>query len=77
VSTCRWLRALGTVDSQMRELVAIRHQWDADFVLDSTETTAVLGLRATPWDEVVAATAQAGAGTGKGTSSAGTGRLKK
>ncbi|MCZ2827863.1 NAD-dependent epimerase/dehydratase family protein [Modestobacter sp. VKM Ac-2986] len=71
------LRALGAVDSQMRELVAIRHQWDADFVLDSSETTAVLGLQATPWAEVVRATAQTPTAAGKGTSSAGTGRLNQ
>ncbi len=57
-------------------MAAIRHQWDADFVLDSSETTAVLGLQATPWAEVVQATAQATT-IGRGMSSAGTGRLKK
>ena len=79
VSGIPWpvLRALGTTNAQLREIVAIRHQWDADFVVDSSETTAVLGLQATPWDDVVAATAQAGTAAGKGTSSAGTGRLKK
>ncbi|NEK93307.1 NAD-dependent epimerase/dehydratase family protein [Modestobacter muralis] len=79
VSGIPWpaLRALGVADAQLRELVAIRHQWDADFVLDAQETTAVLGLQATPWSEVVQATAQAGTVAGKGTSSAGTGRLKK
>jgi nucleoside-diphosphate-sugar epimerase len=79
VSGIPWpvLRALGAADSQLREIVAIRHQWDADFTMDSSETTAVLGLRATPWEKVVQATAQAPTATGKGTSSAGTGRLKK
>ena len=79
VSGIPWpvLRALGAADSQMRELLTIRHQWDADFVLDAHETTAVLGLAPTPWAEVVQATAQAGTATGKGTSSAGTGRLKR
>jgi nucleoside-diphosphate-sugar epimerase len=79
VSGIPWpvLRALGAVDSQMRELVAIRHQWEADFVLDSQETTAVLGLAPTPWAEVVRATAQTGTTAGKGTSPAATGRLKR
>ncbi|MCZ2848228.1 NAD-dependent epimerase/dehydratase family protein [Modestobacter sp. VKM Ac-2978] len=80
VSGIPWpvLRALGAADSQMRELVAIRHQWDADFVLDSSETTAVLGLEATPWAEVVQATAQAGTSAGSASSAeGGTGRLKK
>ena len=52
-------RAIGTVQPQMREIVAIRHQWDQPFVMDSTETTDVLGLPATPWDDVVRATAGA------------------
>ncbi|WP_369139462.1 NAD-dependent epimerase/dehydratase family protein [Modestobacter versicolor] len=83
VSGIPWpaLRALGVVQSQMRELVGIRHQWDQPFVMDSTETTEVFGLRPTPWDEVVAATAGAGqVGTtppGTGSSDDGTGRLKK
>ena len=46
-------------------------------MLDSSGTTAVLGLAATPWTEVVRATAQAGTAAGKGTSSAGSGRLKR
>ena len=50
------LRAVGLAVPQMGEIVGIRHQWDGDFVLDATETTAVLGLRATPWDEAVRAT---------------------
>jgi hypothetical protein len=40
----------------MREVVAVRHQFDQEFVIDATATTDVLGLRATPWDEVLAAT---------------------
>ena len=77
VSGIPWpaLRALGAADAQMRELVTIQHQWDADFVMDAHETTAVLGLTATPWSEVVRATAQAG--TASGTASAGSGRLKR
>ncbi|WP_369130320.1 NAD-dependent epimerase/dehydratase family protein [Modestobacter roseus] len=76
VSGIPWpvLRALGVVDSQMRELVAIRHQWDADFVMDGSETTAVLGLRATPWEDVVRATAQAGTTAGNSASAPSTGR---
>jgi hypothetical protein len=41
----------------MRELVAIRHQWDQPFVIDATETTDVLGVEPTPWAEVVQVTA--------------------
>jgi nucleoside-diphosphate-sugar epimerase len=61
VSGVPWpvLRAVGAVNGQMREIVAIRHQWDQPFVIDATETTEVLGLAATPWDDVVGATVQA------------------
>ena len=51
------LRGIGLVQPQMREVVDIRHQWDQPFVIDSTETTDVLGLEPTPWEEVVRATA--------------------
>ena len=43
----------------IREVVAVRHQFDQEFVLDATATTATFGLAPTPWDEVVAATAGA------------------
>ncbi len=61
VSGVPWpvLRAVGATSGQMREIVAIRHQWDQPFVIDATETTDVLGLTATPWDDVVRATVQA------------------
>jgi nucleoside-diphosphate-sugar epimerase len=61
VSGLPWpvLRAIGTVQPQMREIVAIRHQWDQPFVLDSTETSEVFGLAPTPWQEVVRVTAGA------------------
>ncbi|WP_299038542.1 NAD-dependent epimerase/dehydratase family protein [uncultured Pseudokineococcus sp.] len=60
VSGMPWpaLRAVGLVSGQMREIVAIRHQWDADFVLDATETTEVFGLTATPWAQAVRATVE-------------------
>jgi nucleoside-diphosphate-sugar epimerase len=84
VSGIPWpvLRAIGTVQPQMREIVSIRHQWDQPFVMDSAETTDVLGLQPTPWDDVVRATAAPGgqprtASPSTGTASAGTGRLKK
>jgi nucleoside-diphosphate-sugar epimerase len=59
VSAIPWsvLRAVGLAVPMMREVVAIRHQWDQEFVIDATEATDVLGLTATPWDEVVRATA--------------------
>jgi nucleoside-diphosphate-sugar epimerase len=59
VSGVPWpvLRGIGVVQPQMRELVAIRHQWDQPFVIDATETTDVLGVEPTPWAEVVQVTA--------------------
>ncbi len=43
----------------MREVVAVRHQFDQEFVLDASATTDTFGLVATPWGEVVRATAGA------------------
>jgi nucleoside-diphosphate-sugar epimerase len=59
VSGVPWslLRAIGLVVPMMREVVGVRHQFDQEFVVDATATTATLGLTATPWDDVVAATA--------------------
>ena len=58
VSGTPWpvLRAVGRFQPQLREIVAIRHQWDQPFTLDSTETSEVFGLQPTPWDDVVRAT---------------------
>jgi nucleoside-diphosphate-sugar epimerase len=53
------LRAVGVAVPMMREVVAIRHQWDQDYVSDATATTATFGLTATPWDEVVRETVAA------------------
>jgi nucleoside-diphosphate-sugar epimerase len=59
VTSIPWpvLRAIGVAVPMMREVVAVRHQFDQEFVIDATATTDVLGLRATPWDEVIVATA--------------------
>jgi hypothetical protein len=35
----------------------VKHQFDQPYVIDASATTDVLGLAATPWDEVVAASA--------------------
>ena len=58
VSGIPWpvLRAVGLVVPMMREVVDVRHQFDQEFVTDSTATTETFGLTATPWDEVVTAT---------------------
>jgi nucleoside-diphosphate-sugar epimerase len=59
VSGVPWpvLRAVGLVVPMMREVVAMRHQFDQEFVIDASATTATFGLTATPWEQVVRATA--------------------
>jgi nucleoside-diphosphate-sugar epimerase len=61
VSGIPWpvVRAVGIAVPMMREIAAMRHQFDQPFVTDSSLTTATFGLTATPWDDVVAATAAA------------------
>jgi nucleoside-diphosphate-sugar epimerase len=58
VSGIAWpvLRAVGLVVPVMREVVDVRHQFDQEFVIDATATTATFGLTATPWEETVRAT---------------------
>src|SRR5688572_8555575 len=52
-------RAVGVVVPMMREVVAVRHQFDQEFVIDARETTETFGLAPTPWDEALTATAGA------------------
>lgn len=61
VSGIPWpvLSAVGRFSPVMREVVDVRHQFDQEYVVDATATTETFGLTATPWDEVVAATAGA------------------
>jgi nucleoside-diphosphate-sugar epimerase len=61
VSGIPWpvLRAIGLAVPMMREVVAVRHQFDQAYVIDAGETTATFGLAPTPWTEVMAATAGA------------------
>jgi nucleoside-diphosphate-sugar epimerase len=58
VSSIPWpvLSALGLAMPFLREVVAVRHQFDQEFVVDASATTAAFGLTPTPWDQVVAAT---------------------
>ena len=58
VSGIPWavVRAVGVAVPMMREIAAMRHQFDQEFVIDASATTATFGLTATPWDDVVAAT---------------------
>ena len=58
------LRMVGVAVPMMREVVAIRHQFDHEYVSDGSATTATFGIEATPWDEVMAATAGAVVVTG-------------
>ncbi|WP_346620254.1 NAD-dependent epimerase/dehydratase family protein [Blastococcus montanus] len=51
------LRAIGLAVPVMREVVAVRHQFDQEYVIDAAATTATFGIAPTPWTEVVAATA--------------------
>lgn len=53
------LRAVGLAVPLMREVVAVRHQFDQAFEIDASATTAAFGLTATPWEQVVAATVRA------------------
>jgi hypothetical protein len=66
VSGIPWpvLRGVGLVVPFMREVAAMRHQFDQDFIVDASATTATFGIAATPWSEVMAATANAALVTG-------------
>jgi nucleoside-diphosphate-sugar epimerase len=61
VSRIPWavLRGIALGSPVMREVVDVRHQFDREYVIDASATTATFGLTPTPWDEVVAATAGA------------------
>ena len=61
VSGIPWpvLTAVGAFSPMMREVVDVRHQFDQEYVLDATATTERFGLTATPWEQVLAATAGA------------------
>jgi nucleoside-diphosphate-sugar epimerase len=50
------LRSVGLVSPLMREVAEMTYQWRQPFVLDDTSFRARYGVRATPWDEALAAT---------------------
>lgn len=50
------VRALGVVQPVMRELAALRYQWERPYVLDSDASSAALGVRATPQEQQYAET---------------------
>lgn len=56
------LTAGGAVVPVLRELGEVLWQTERPFLLDATATTTTFGLRPTPWEEVVAATARGWAG---------------
>ena len=43
----------------LREALGVLYQYDRPFVADAAETTGVFGVRPTPWDDVLDATATA------------------
>jgi nucleoside-diphosphate-sugar epimerase len=51
------LRGIGLVSPLMRELRETEYQFRDAFVMDSSAAQAAFGLKPTPWDEVVSATA--------------------
>jgi hypothetical protein len=50
------LRLAGLFDPGAREMVEMSYEFDRDFVVESTESEAALGLTPTPLDESIAAT---------------------
>ena len=66
VSGLPWtvLRAGGLVLPFLREVVAVRHQFDQTYVSDATATTRTFGLAATPWNRVMVESAAAAAVAG-------------
>jgi nucleoside-diphosphate-sugar epimerase len=66
VTSIPWpvLRVAGVAVPFLREVVAVRHQFDQPYVIDASATTDTFGLRPTPWQEVVAATVGASVVTG-------------
>lgn len=50
------LRGLGLMNPTMRELQETRYQFEAPFVMDSSNAEQALGIRPTPWDDVLADT---------------------
>lgn len=53
------LRAGGVVIPILREVAGVLYQFDRPFLVDAAATTATFGVTATPWDEVLEATAAA------------------
>ncbi|WP_017569366.1 NAD-dependent epimerase/dehydratase family protein [Nocardiopsis halotolerans] len=52
------LRATFPFSPFLREMGELLYQWDAPYVIDAAVTTEVFGIEATPWEEIVRATAE-------------------
>lgn len=50
------VRLLGRVNPMLRELAAVGYQFTEPFVMESEESSRVLGVAATPWSTIVAET---------------------
>ncbi|RCK67979.1 NAD-dependent epimerase [Desertihabitans brevis] len=56
----RWmLSMMGLADARLREVLEMRYQFDRPFLSDDSETTAVFGLTATPWQQTIEETVAA------------------
>ncbi len=51
-----FIRAIGIFNAPMRELKEVSYQFERPFVIDSAETTDVLGLTPTPMEDTIDAT---------------------
>ncbi|MDR2012366.1 MAG: NAD-dependent epimerase/dehydratase family protein [Rhodanobacter sp.] len=59
VGVPQWLlRGLSYFSPMLREVVASSYQFRAPFVIDACETQALLHIRATPWNQALAVTAE-------------------
>lgn len=55
----QWLlRSMGMVSPMLRAVYASSYQFLVPYVIDSADTERELGVRATPWDQALAATAE-------------------
>lgn len=53
------LKAAGLMVPMVKELSGVLHQFDEPFVADGSETAELVGVRPTPWEHVLGATAEA------------------
>ena len=58
------LRGIGLVNPTIRELRETRYQFEAPFVMDSSDAEQTFGFSPTPWDDVLADTLRSFGWTG-------------